>query len=289
MTCALVACGVAAVATVLCGCAGSSAVSSAVDPVAQAAEVSELAPGFKASFEEQIRLPGSPVASASGTADFERNGQRAIVVVQAHADGKSYTTTAQYAGGELYMNVPGAHSSSVAHGKKWIEYDVDDVEAALGVKLSSLSTPGTSSSAPSQQLAYLRAVGGAVTRLGAQQVQGIPTTHYRATIDWERYPERVPASQRAAARASVAVLERLTGSSEQTVDVWIDAEHRVRREELVEQECVPGAPGKSETRFRYEYFDFGPQAIPKPPASREVANVTRLIERELSHVTLGCS
>ncbi len=282
------ACGAAAAAIALSGCSGGSAVSSAIDPVAQAAEVSELAPGFKASFYEQIRAPGSRVLFASGTEDFERDGRRAVVSAQAHADGKSYTTTAQYAGGELYLNLPGAQSSSITHGKKWIEYDVSDVDAALGVKVSSLS-PSSTSSNPSEQLSYLRAVGGAVTRIGAQQVQGVPTTHYRATVDWARYPERVPASERAAARESVATLERLTGSSSQTVDVWIDAKHRVRRQEFTEQECMPGTSGKSEMRVRVEYFDFGPQAIPKPPAGHEVANVTDLIERQLEHVKVGCS
>jgi hypothetical protein len=38
----------------LSGCGGSSAVSSVVDPVAEAARASELAPGFKVSMSEQL-------------------------------------------------------------------------------------------------------------------------------------------------------------------------------------------------------------------------------------------
>lgn len=280
-------CGAAGAGLALSSCGGGSSVGSLVDPVAQAAEVSELAPGFKATYREKISAPDSPTVTASGTEDVERAGQRAVFNVTAYANGKSVAISSQYAGGALYLELPDAQHSPITHGRKWIEYDVNDAAAALGIQSSSLAGAGSSSD-PSKQLSYLRAAGGNVTRVGSGQAQGTPTTHYRATIDWARYPERVPPSQRAAARSSVSVLERLTGSSSQTVDVWIDTEHRVRREEFVFQECLPGSSGKAELHTAVEYFDFGPQAIPKLPPSREVANLTSYVTKQLAHTKLGC-
>jgi hypothetical protein len=269
------------------GCGGGGSVGSAIDPVAQAAEVSELAPGFKASFQERTTVPGSGVFSASGSEDFERNGQRAVFTAHLHAKGKSVTTTAHYAGGAIYLQIPGTQSSSITHGRKWVEYNLADIEAALGVSPSSIPGAGSAGD-PTKELSYLRAAGGTVTRIGSQLVQGIPATHYRATIDWSRYPDRVPPAERAAARSTVSVLESVSGSSSQSVDVWIDAEHRVRREDLSSEECLPGSASKAQTHMTMEFFDFGPQAIPKLRSSREVADVTAYLAKQLKHTKLGC-
>lgn len=62
------------------GCAGSSAVSSVVDPVAQAADVSELAPGFKVSLSEEILAPGaSEPVTAFGTEIVDQCDQRGVL------------------------------------------------------------------------------------------------------------------------------------------------------------------------------------------------------------------
>lgn len=286
MTATLI-CGAAGAGLALSSCGGGSSVGSVVDPVAQAAEISELAPGFKASFHEQITAPGSTTSYISGSEDFERDGQRGFITTDAHVEGKSLTISAESAGAELFLQVPHGRGSSTTHGKKWIEYNVDEVEAALGVNLSSLAGAGTSSS-PSSELSYLRAAGGTVARVGSQQLQGMTTVHYRGSIDWERYPERVAPSKRVAARASVAALERLTGSSTQAFDVWIDRQHRVRREELTVHECLPGTALKAQMHFATELFDFGPQAIPKLPPSSEVADVTGYLAKQFKRVKLGC-
>jgi hypothetical protein len=157
----------------------------------------------------------------------------------------------------------------------------------MGIKLSALSSPGASSS-PSQLLSYLRATSGQVTRIGAEQIRGVPTTHYRATVDYQRYVARAAPAQRATARASVAALERLTGSHTQLVDVWVDRQDRVRREELTFRECLPNAPGKTQIHLAIEFFDFGTQVMPALPPSSEVADVTGEIVQKLGHVKLGC-
>jgi hypothetical protein len=289
---ALLACAVAVTGLViaLSGCGGSSAVSSALDPVAQAAQVSELAPGFKASLSEDFTPPGSSEAvTASGTGIFDQRDHRGIFSIQGKAGEHSFNAQTQYSNLALYMRLPSSsQASSVTHGKRWIKFDLRGVSAALGINFSALSSPGTSSD-PSQLLSYLKAASGQVTRIGAEQVQGVPATHYRATIDYDQYATRVAPAQRANASQSVAALERLTGTHSQLVDVWVDGQHRVRREEFGFHECLPGTSASSQIHLKVEFFDFGVQAMPAVPASGEVADMTSYVAEKLKHVKLGCS
>jgi hypothetical protein len=277
--------GAAATAALgLNGCAASSSVSSVVDPVAQAAEASELAPGFKASIHEQITPPDSsePI-TGSGSGIFDQQHRRGTMSISVNAEGHSTTVASQYAGTTLYMRT--SHGSSITHDKPWIEFDLSRVSAALGVSYPALSS--SEGSSPTQMLSYLRA-SGEVSRIGTETVRGTATTHYRATIDYDRYATSAPPSQRAAARSSAAAIERLTDSHDQVVDVWIDAHHRVRREQLTYQECLPGSSGATKVHVTFEYFDFAVQAIPRRPRRDEVADLTDYIEKQLKHVKLGC-
>jgi hypothetical protein len=278
----------AAAATTLAlgGCGASSSVGSVVDPVAQAAEASELAPGFRASIREQITPSGfSKPITASGNGIFDQHDRRGSMSVRVNAEGHSETIASQYSGLTLYMRLPTSHGSSITHGKPWVELNLGDLSADLGLSYSPLSSAEGSS--PSQMLSFLKATG-EVSRVGTETVRGAIATHYRAKIDYDRYASSAPPSQRSAARASVATVERLTGSHDQVVDVWIDAQHRVTREELTFQECVPGSSGMTKTHVTFEYFDFAVQAIPRLPRTSEVANVTGDLTKQLEHVKPRC-
>jgi hypothetical protein len=273
----------------LAGCAASSTVSTVVDPVAQAAEYSELAPGFKMSLSGEVLKAGSPQRfTSSGSGVFDRRTRRAVMNIRVDYDGGSSSTEAQYAGLDLYERVPSSDHSPALHGKPWLEYNVRSVDAAVGINVSALSSSGAYSSNPDEMLSFLRATGSRATRLGNEVVRGVPTTHYRATIDYRRYASLVAPAQRVVVRASVAALERLTGTYTQVVDVWIDRQHRVRREELSYTECVPGGSGTTHTHMTLEYFDFAVQAIPPLPRKREIADVTGYIVKALEHGQLKC-
>jgi hypothetical protein len=280
------AAGLAALA--LSGCAGTFAVSSAIDPIAQAARASELAPGFQLAISEQFTPPGSSEsATSSGSGVFDPHHKRGALTLRVNAEGHSFTTDAQYSDLAVYMRALPGHNSPITHGKPWIMYDLRGVGEAMGISYSAL-TSSEASSNPSQFLSYLRATSGAVTRVGSEEIRGEPTTHYHATIDYGRMARVVAPSQRAAVQASATVLERLTGSGTQPVDVWIDARHRIRREDFSYRECLSGISGFSQIRMQLEYYDYGVQAIPPRPTKGEVADVTKYVVERLKHTKLGC-
>jgi hypothetical protein len=273
----------------LAGCAASSTVSTVVDPVAQAAEYSELAPGFKMSLSGEVLTAGSSQRfTSSGSGVFDRHTRRAVMNIRVAYDGSTSSMQAQYAGLDYYERVPSSDHSPALHGKPWLEYDVRSVDAAVGINFSALASSGADSSDPGEMLSFLRATGAHATRLGSELVRGVPTTHYRATIDYRRYAGLVAPAQRATVRASVATLERLTGTHTQVVDVWIDRQHLVRREELSYTECIPGGSGTTHTHMTLEYFDFAVQAIPPLPRNPEIANATSYIVKALEHEQLKC-
>lgn len=273
----------------LSGCAASSAVSQVVDPVAHAAEVSELAPGFKVSVSDESSVVGSSRHFTSlGTGVFDSRRRRGFMDFQFSGEGHARVEV-QYSGLDVYERLPPSTKMRATHGKPWIKFDIGRVDAAVGISVSALSGSGAASSDSSQMLSYLRAAGAWATRLGSELVRGVPTTHYRATIDYERYADRIaPLAQRAAARASVAALKRLMGSHTQVIDVWIDRTHHVRREELTYSECVPGGQGTVRNHVKMEYFDFAVQAMPALPSSGKVADVTNDFIKGLKRVKLGC-
>jgi hypothetical protein len=288
-TSAVLACVGSAIGVVLGGCSGGSAVSSVFDPVAQAAEASERAPGFKVLVSDELTPPNSSqTTTGSGTGVVGQHGHRGSMSIKVNAEGHSSTAEEQYTSLALYMHLSSAsQSSSVTHGKPWVKFDFRRLGAALGINDSALVTPGASSN-PSELLSYLKATSGQVTRVGTERVQGVPMTHYRATIDYNQIVARTAPAQRSAASESVTALERLTGSSSQPIDVWIDGRHRVRREEYIESECLPSASGATKIHLKIEFFDFGVQAIPPLPRSREVADVTSYVGEKLKHIKLGC-
>jgi hypothetical protein len=63
-------------------------------------------------------------------------------------------------------------------GKPWIKVDLSAVGKQAGIDLSQFTQLGTD---PAQMVGWLRTVSGDVTTVGTEQIDGVDTTHYRAT------------------------------------------------------------------------------------------------------------
>jgi hypothetical protein len=160
----------------------------------------------------------------------------------------------------LYMHSD-ALNQGLPDGKKWLKMDLKAAAGKQGVdvtQLQSLSGGGD----PTQFLTYL-AKAGDVRKVGSEEVDGTPTTHYHATIDFEKL-----AGSAGKAAASVRQLGQVSGLKQLPTDVWIDAAQRVRRQTVTIDVKQP-LPIKFSLQIDYKRFGV-PVDVEAPPAEETV-------------------
>lgn len=275
----------AAIALSLSGC-GSSTVSNVIDPVAKAATVSNQAPGARMNFVLRLTTPLLPspiVGYGSGTFDFAGHSGSVSVTMNLgnipqvkQLLGSSKLQIREIIDGlNVYVKLPGALARNPAlHGKPWLKVNLSRASRAAGMSGLSSLLNNPSSSDPSQFLRYLRATSGKVTKVGSQSVDGFQTTEYRAKIDLDRVANGLPAADRAAARQTIATLERAAHIHAIPITLWIDGHHLVRRMELSFGETVSGQ--SLNAAIRVDIPQYGPQPPPQLPPASQVADLSAL-------------
>jgi hypothetical protein len=275
---AVLACASGAV--VLGGCGASSV----IDPVAQAATVSNQAQGMKMNLSMRISTPGLPTPiTASGSGSFDeadRSGSFNFAMdfgsipQVAQALGSSTLRMQEIMQGlTFYVKLPAkiAHSAAI-HSKPWIKIDLAQAAQGLGVPGLSTLANNPASSDPSQFLHYLRAAGTHVTQVGTATIDGHATTGYRAQIQLDRVVNTVPSAERAEAERAITTIEQMTHLHLLPVTVWIDGQHLVRRMEISFAETVSGQPLRM--AMRIDIPQYGPQQPAQPPPAGQVTDVT---------------
>lgn len=201
-------------------------------------------------------VAGFPGASGSGLPDFDDPAGWKIELVQ---DGSLE-----------YVRFP-ALDDQLPDGKRWIRgaegispggYDFDDLEQFTN-------------SDPREALGALRAVTSDIETVGAEELRGAETTHYRALVN---PAELAKARDREGRGASPSVVDRLTapGVGDIPIDVWIDSNGLVRKLTMALSTTSPGTTESSEASMSFELWDYGePVEIPVPPAS-EVADASTI-------------
>ena len=162
------------------------------------------------------------LAGGSGTSPSDWKGEE---VVDA-ANGKLV----------VYMRLPFL-TRVIPGGKPWVKLDVTAAGRKLGVDFSQLTQLMGN---PAEMLDWLRATSGNVTKVGEERVGGEETTHYRATVDLQKYPNLLPADRRAAARRAVQTLIRLTHVRTYPVDAWVGKDGLIRKMALHFTESIRG-------------------------------------------------
>ncbi len=272
----------AALTVALGGCGASQTIGSVLNPVARAAEVSTGAPGFRFRMSTTVLTAAGQVTGQT-TGSFSTARRLGALVTRATAAGHSATVDAVIDGQIAYISTAGqAAMAKLAGGKPWASYDVAKLKAATG----SASLPGQGSSNPAQILGVLRA-GGHVTRIGSATVDGVATIGYHGVIDLGRYAHLVAAGQRADAVNAVTNLEALLGGSTLSVDVWIDADHLVRRERMSLRGCIDGQ--HVATTVTLDLYDYGPQPAVRIPPAAQTADITSVIAAGSRLPAVACS
>jgi hypothetical protein len=266
---ALAALGAGGVAISGCGA------SATLDPIARAAEVSSQQEGARFSLTTQFSspaLPGGFSVTAHGSIDERtRSGEMSMDLsgipgAAALSGGGSGTMRMIFQYPVIYMSAPFL-AGQLPEGKTWMKLDLTKAAQAAGVDLSQLSSFNQTD--PTQFLEYLRASSGGVVRVGTETVDGVPSTHYQAALQLSSVLDRLPASEQSAAKAE---LEKLGNAGAIPVDVWVDAQGRVRRIEMTVAANLPtgttGAAAGVSGTITMDFSSYGsvPPIVP-PPAS----------------------
>lgn len=215
-------------ALVLGACGGKSTASA--DPVAKAATKTTGEGSAHVKFTATSVANGLRVA-ITGSGDYASSPRRAQVNVAFTSPLSSGTIRELMQGSTIYMVSP-LFKSSIPAGKAWVKIDLTKTGRASGFDFTSFSA-----ATPRQALELLQTTAGKPTKLGTETIDGVETTHYRATIDAARVPK-----------------EKLLGGTEvtyQPVDVWVDGSGRVRRMRLAYSAGAAGASDMTMTLSQY--------------------------------------
>jgi hypothetical protein len=242
--------------------------------IIEAADHTDRAPGYRVNATIDVDAGQAKVTGTmSGT--IQRRGGRGALSLTEQVDGKTVHLQFRTAGETLYMSgVPGL--STLSHGRKWVSFDLAAAQQAEG--LGGLQTE--TSSDPAKYLAYLRGVSGEIQSLGSATIRGVTTTRYHATVDLDRYASRAPVGDRAAARKSIATLEATLGGHTLPVDVWIDAQHRVRQMQLKFPLCANGQ--RASLAMTMDLSDYGQVPAATIPPASETRDITEKLKSLLA-------
>ena len=214
-------------ALLLGACGGKSTASA--DPVAKAAAKTTEDSSAHVKFTATSVANGLRVA-ITGSGDYASSPRRAQVNVAFRSPLSNGTIRELMQGSTIYMVSP-LFKSSIPAGKAWVKIDLTKSGRASGFDFTSFSA-----ATPRQALELLRQAR-KPTKVGTEKIDGVETTHYRATIDAAKVPK-----------------EKLLGGAEVTyepVDVWVDGSGRVRRMRLA---YSAGAAGSSDMTMTLSQF-----------------------------------
>jgi hypothetical protein len=210
------------------------------------------------SVEADFNISGAGVkGSGSGVFDTgpDRSGQ---LTMNVNLRGAPVPIDSIIAGNVLYLRSSAFSQLGLSGDKQWVKLDLGQLAQQRGVDLNSLTN---TSPTPDSALSYLRGTG-KVVEVGSEKVDGVDTTHYKATVDLQRAAARSKGSE----RTSLRRLIRTTGARKIPIGVWVDGKGYVRRVRYAQ----PAGSGRA-VNVTMNLHDYGkPVSIHAPPADSVV-------------------
>jgi len=212
------------------------------------------------SFAELFKSLGSGLGSSLGgtvTGDF--------------GDPEDWKLEAIQDGDTAYIRFP-LIAGQLPAGKTWIKGDARALSSADAGQLSQFgSLAGTD---PRDVFGFLKAISGSIEAVGSEDIRGVETSHYRATVDTAKLEALVPADQ----RRSLGGLDQAAkqaGLAELPLDIWIDAQRRVAKLSVDIDAKQPGSDASVKASLVVELYDYGaPLDLDLPPADQVVDAAT---------------
>lgn len=235
--------------------------------IARAAERTQQEPGGHIAIHIVVSAGSkSFTMTGQGVYDSEGNRNRATMTFANPDSGAAEEMEVVGDGTVVYMR--SSLFGSLPDGADWMSLDYslgDDLE-------SPVPTEGDAAG----ELELLEHATGGVEKLGKETVRGVPTTRYRGSISSSESAERL---REAGGENLASVAEEKGGSSQ--VEVWVDADERVRRMRVISTQQPEKGDGPSSVDMRLDFVDFGTVPEISVPDSSEVFDMTSLAESEL--------
>jgi hypothetical protein len=269
---ALLGLALAGLAVSLSACGGAA---SALDPVAEAATKSADAGGATVKIDMAFTI-GAQKGAMTATGRFDRDeGELSFDLSKlftgsgapAAAGGPMRMIYRKEDGHSiLYMSMPFL-ATMLPDGRTWVKTDLDRLAGVMGRDFGQLV--GQSSQNPGDTLAMLRSVGD-VEKVGTDTVDGVETTHYRATIDLAKAIE-----QKGVSKATVQRLRESGAPAKLPVEVWVGKDEGLPRKlEMAYDAKTQGSPVS--TRMTMSFSEWGSDVSVDAPPDDEVFDATEL-------------
>jgi hypothetical protein len=231
------------------------------EAVAKAADKTVGERGVLADYKATVTVPTGSI-DMTGTGSFDLQSHKGTVTMTVPTAQGNVQVQEVQDGQVLYMQTPGV---ALPGGKKWVKIDLGKVQEQLG--LSQLIQQQQSLD-PSRILDQLRTTG-EVEKIGSEQIDNVDTTHYHASVDVRKI---VAKSTSPAGRKT---LEQLYATRFIPIDVWIDGDDHVRRENFTIAMRPPGQNQTIHMAFKMDLHDFGAAVDVQAPPAAEVVDVTQ--------------
>jgi hypothetical protein len=244
---------------VLAACGGGTALNASEVKLTPVAFVTAAAKKTGKETSEHMSMKGSvtvagQLVTLTGDGDFDNAKRLGSMHMTFNAGGLSGDLDEVLDGTTVYMRSP-LFADGLPKGKTWMKLDLEKAAASQGVDFSALGSQD-----PTQTLAQLQAIGN-VTEVGAEQVGGVDTTHYRGRVDLAKVPQG-------------AKIKALTDAAYGPYDVWIGKDdgyvHRVKFSFSIK---LKGA-GRESIALTNDFSDFGKDVSVTVPAEADTYDAT---------------
>jgi hypothetical protein len=245
------------------------------NPVAAAAEATSDAAGVRVTFSGSAQGPEQMSLSGKGVLNGETDSASfTISATGATAAGtQGFSLEEIIDGGDIYLRSPELGAVLGGAGR-WMLMRSE----VFGDLLQGDASGAGFSGSPTQQLDALEQASDQVTEVGPERINGVATTHYRATLDIQKIVDELKDQVSGEFRDLIErSMDQVSGA---TVDVWIDSAGLLRRETST---SAMGTLGSFTMTMDFSHYGIHPQ-IAVPPSS-EVFDVTPVLEKALDELT----
>jgi outer membrane lipoprotein-sorting protein len=252
-----------ALAVAACGGESESTPPVQEDVVALAASKTDDAGTYKADLSGTVEAQGQTV-ELSGTGEFDGKQRQGTMTMTTSVAGQEIDMDVVYAYPVMFMRFPPGLLPAIPADKPWVKIDLAELAERVGFASGQLMQSQQQAD-PSQGLKYLQDLTD-VEAVGAEDIRGVPTTHYKGVVDLNDLSAKHPEL-----KAAIDRLVQQTGISRIPMEVWIDDDNFVRQM----KETFDTAD--ADTTVTVQLYDFGTTVDVSPPPAEQTVDLGHLI------------